>query len=50
MHGLMSIKLITGTLHEDVRKYMLISRWILLIMGNILTKISKEIKTHSNYQ
>jgi hypothetical protein len=33
---------ITGTLHEDVFKFMIISRWIILRMRNVLDKSCRE--------
>ena len=37
---------ITGTLHEDIFKFMTISRWILLRIKNISEKIVDQMKTH----
>jgi hypothetical protein len=39
----------TNTLHEDVFTFMTISRWILIIMRNILNKIVEKIKIHILY-
>jgi len=37
---------ITGSLHEDLCVFMIISRGIILIMGNVSDRSCKEIKTH----
>jgi hypothetical protein len=37
---------ITGTLHEDLCKFMVIYRWILLRMRNILDNTLTKIKTY----
>ena len=36
---------ITGTLHEDPYTFLIITRWILLRMRNVLDKIIEKIKT-----
>jgi hypothetical protein len=37
---------ITGTLHENLCAFIIISRWILLRMRNVLDKILEKLKTH----
>jgi hypothetical protein len=37
---------ITGTLHEDLCTFVIISRWILLRIRNFSDKIVEKIKTH----
>jgi hypothetical protein len=37
---------ITGTLHKDLHKFMIISRWIILRRRNISTKVIQKIETH----
>jgi hypothetical protein len=36
----------TGSLHEDLRTFIIISRWILLRLGNVSDKSCREKKTH----
>jgi hypothetical protein len=36
----------TGILHEDLRTFMAVSRWILLIVRNVSGKVIEKIKTH----
>jgi len=35
-----------GTLHEDLHTFMIISRWIILRIRDVQTKVSEKIKTH----
>ena len=44
-----NLKRITGTLHEDLYTFMIISRSILLRMRNVLDKLVEEIETHILY-
>jgi len=43
---LQNVTLITGTLLEDLGTFMIICRWVLLVMRNISDKIFAKIKTH----
>jgi len=37
---------IPGTLHADLRTFMIISRWILLLIRNVADSFVQKIKTH----
>ena len=43
------MKIITGTLYEDVRTFMVISSIILIINRNVSDRIVEKIKTHILY-
>jgi hypothetical protein len=45
----LNLTIITGTLHENLSIHMIISRWILLIIGNVSDRSSRYIKTHILY-
>jgi hypothetical protein len=38
--------IITGTLHEDLNTFMVLSNWIILRMRNISNRVAEKIKTH----
>jgi hypothetical protein len=42
----LSLTRIKGTSHEDLSTFMIVYRWILLIMRNVSDKVVEKIKTH----
>ena len=40
---------ITGTLHDDICIFMIISHWILLRMRNVSDKVDEKIKSDISY-